>query len=81
MIINLKQKRHRIHRDALIENTSKQLHALLKNRPLEPINFRELFESGLFGLAMKQVSLLFNCSRIISSELVIFLMEVRENDQ
>ncbi|KAL1813107.1 hypothetical protein ACET3Z_023172 [Daucus carota] len=48
------QKRHRIHRDALIENTSKQLHALLKNRPLEPINFRELFESGLFGLAMKQ---------------------------
>nr|AUZ98413.1 ent-kaurene oxidase [Trachyspermum ammi] len=48
------QKRQRIYRDTLIENTTNQLHKLLKNSPLESINFRELFEFGLFGLAMKQ---------------------------
>ncbi|XP_074365758.1 ent-kaurene oxidase-like isoform X2 [Apium graveolens] len=48
------QKRHRIYRDALIENTSNQLHTMLKNSPLESINFRNVFEFGLFGLAMKQ---------------------------
>ncbi|KAK1389377.1 Ent-kaurene oxidase, chloroplastic [Heracleum sosnowskyi] len=48
------QKRCRMHRDALIENTSDQLHAFSKNCPLEAINFRELFQLGLFGLAMKQ---------------------------
>ncbi|KAK1395706.1 ent-kaurene oxidase, chloroplastic-like [Heracleum sosnowskyi] len=51
------QRQQRIHRDTLIENTSNQLHALSKNFPLKSINFRELFELGLFGLAMKQVSL------------------------
>ncbi|KAK1395707.1 Ent-kaurene oxidase, chloroplastic [Heracleum sosnowskyi] len=48
------QRQQRIHRDTLIENTSNQLHALSKNFPLKSINFRELFELGLFGLAMKQ---------------------------
>ncbi|KAL8145100.1 ent-kaurene oxidase-like [Apium graveolens] len=48
------QRQQRIHKDTLIENTSNQLHALSKNYPLESINFRELFELGLFGLAMKQ---------------------------
>lgn len=49
-----KQERHRIHRDTLIENTSNQLYALLKNCPLEAVNLKEIFESELFGLAMKQ---------------------------
>nr|XP_017251171.1 PREDICTED: ent-kaurene oxidase, chloroplastic-like [Daucus carota subsp. sativus] len=48
------QKGQRFHRDSLIENVSNQLHALSKNCPLESINFRELFELGLFGLALKQ---------------------------
>ena len=52
------QKGQRFHRDSLIENVSNQLHALSKNCPLESINFRELFELGLFGLALKQVSLI-----------------------
>ncbi|XP_074352554.1 ent-kaurene oxidase-like [Apium graveolens] len=48
------QKRNRIYRDTLIDNTSDQLHTLLRNSPLEAINYREIFQSGLFGLAMKQ---------------------------
>ncbi|WOH05971.1 hypothetical protein DCAR_0625394 [Daucus carota subsp. sativus] len=48
------QKRNRVYRDALIDNTSDQLHALFKNSPLEAVNYRELFQLGLFGMAMKQ---------------------------
>nr|XP_023921304.1 ent-kaurene oxidase, chloroplastic-like [Quercus suber]POE99260.1 ent-kaurene oxidase, chloroplastic [Quercus suber] len=48
------QKRHRIHRDTLIENVSNKLHAHIKNSPLQAVNFRKIFESELFGLAMKQ---------------------------
>ncbi|KAM7518290.1 hypothetical protein LguiB_017252 [Lonicera macranthoides] len=48
------QKRHRSHRDTLIENMATHLHACLKNNPLEAINFRHFFESELFGLALKQ---------------------------
>lgn len=50
------QKRHRIHRDTLIENTSNQLHCAFKNSPLKAVNFREIFQYELFGFAMKQVS-------------------------
>ncbi|KAK2969389.1 hypothetical protein RJ640_020332 [Escallonia rubra] len=48
------QKRHRCHRDTMIENISNQFHASLKNNPREAVNFRNIFESELFGLAMKQ---------------------------
>ncbi|XWS24296.1 hypothetical protein CRYUN_Cryun28dG0088800 [Craigia yunnanensis] len=48
------QRRHRHHRETLIENISNQLHALVKDDPLRPVNFRKIFESELFGLAMKQ---------------------------
>ncbi|EOY14615.1 GA requiring 3 [Theobroma cacao] len=48
------QRRHRHHRDAMIENISSQLHALVNNDPLRAVNFRKTFESELFGLAMKQ---------------------------
>lgn len=50
------QKRHRIHRDTLIENVSKQLHDLVRKYPHEAVNLRKIFQSELFGLAMKQVS-------------------------
>lgn len=39
----------------MVENISNQLHALVKDDP--QVNFRKIFESELFGLAMKQVSL------------------------
>ncbi|KAM3341955.1 ent-kaurene oxidase [Capsicum galapagoense] len=48
------QKRHRIHRDALVENVSKQLHDLVRNDPKEAVNLRKPFQSELFALALKQ---------------------------
>ncbi|KAK2969390.1 hypothetical protein RJ640_020333 [Escallonia rubra] len=49
------QKRHRIHRETLIENTSRQLQIHLKNYPLEAVNLNKIFDYELFGLAIKQV--------------------------
>lgn len=46
------QRRHRHHRETMVENISNQLHALVKDDP--QVNFRKIFESELFGLAMKQ---------------------------
>ncbi|XP_010530377.1 PREDICTED: ent-kaurene oxidase, chloroplastic-like [Tarenaya hassleriana] len=48
------QKRKRYYRDALIENVTSKLHTYVKDHPEEPVNFREIFEYELFGLAMKQ---------------------------
>lgn len=48
------QKRQRNLRDTMIENTLKRLHAHVKRSPLEAVNFREIFESELFSLSMKQ---------------------------
>ncbi|TYH11836.1 hypothetical protein ES288_A06G017700v1 [Gossypium darwinii] len=48
------QRRHRHHRETMIENIYSKLHDTLKKDPIRPINFREVFESELFGLAMKQ---------------------------
>ncbi|KAL1813108.1 hypothetical protein ACET3Z_023173 [Daucus carota] len=48
------QRRNRILRDTLIDNTSDQLHALFRNRPLEAVNYREIFQLEVFGLAIKQ---------------------------
>ncbi|GFS46535.1 GA requiring 3 [Actinidia rufa] len=48
------QKRHRGHRDTLIANTSKGLHVHVEEHPLQAVNFRNIFESELFGLAMKE---------------------------
>ncbi|KAK6130911.1 hypothetical protein DH2020_035347 [Rehmannia glutinosa] len=49
------QKRHQIHRDTMIENVSRQLQAYQKENPLAAINFRKIFSSELFGLALKEV--------------------------
>ncbi|TQE05165.1 hypothetical protein C1H46_009144 [Malus baccata] len=48
------QKRHRSHRDTMRENVASRLHAHVNNSPQEAINFREIFESELFGIALKQ---------------------------
>ncbi|XP_030460588.1 ent-kaurene oxidase, chloroplastic-like [Syzygium oleosum] len=49
------QKRLRSCRDTMMENVSRQLHALVDGHPLEAVIFREVFESELFALALKQV--------------------------
>lgn len=48
------QKRHRIHRDTMMENISTQFHAHIKDNPLQLVNFRKIFESELFAVSMKQ---------------------------
>ncbi|XP_059636666.1 ent-kaurene oxidase-like [Cornus florida] len=48
------QKRHRGHRDILIENITQHLHAHVKNCPVEAVKLRDIFESELFGLALKE---------------------------
>lgn len=53
-IINA-QKRHRCHRDAMGENILTWFHAHVKDFPDKAVNFREIFESELFRIALKQV--------------------------
>ncbi|XP_062159750.1 ent-kaurene oxidase, chloroplastic-like [Alnus glutinosa] len=48
------QKRHRCHRDTMVENVSSKLHALTRNSPLQAVNFRKIFECELFGLSLKE---------------------------
>ncbi|KAF2324429.1 hypothetical protein GH714_013965 [Hevea brasiliensis] len=48
------QRRHRCHRDTLLENISNELHAHVQTSPEEAVNFREIFESQLFGIALKE---------------------------
>ncbi|KAI3893609.1 hypothetical protein MKW92_011604 [Papaver armeniacum] len=48
------QKRHRGHRDIMIDNVVRRLHTHAKQNPLEPVNLREIFQDEIFGLAMKQ---------------------------
>ncbi|XP_057457719.1 ent-kaurene oxidase-like [Lotus japonicus] len=47
------QKRHRLHRQVMMENLSRQFNEHAKSSDLA-VNFREIFASELFGLAMKQ---------------------------
>lgn len=49
----------------MIENISKQLNEYFKNSPHEAINFRDIFASELFGLALKQVSFPLNMCILI----------------
>lgn len=51
------QKRHRIHREIMIDKICKKFHAHLKAHLSEPVNFRKIFKCELFGLGLKQVSL------------------------
>jgi ent-kaurene oxidase len=58
MSLLLIQKRHRCHRDTMVENVSSKLHALTRSSPLQAVNFRKIFECELFGLSLKEVSFL-----------------------
>ncbi|KAK2965035.1 hypothetical protein RJ639_029550, partial [Escallonia herrerae] len=49
------QKRHRIHRETLMEKSTSKLQAHLKRCPLEAVNLKKIFGYELFGLALKQV--------------------------
>ncbi|XP_027344837.1 ent-kaurene oxidase, chloroplastic-like, partial [Abrus precatorius] len=48
------QKRHRIHRETMIENILRWLNKHVKTSSIAPVNFRKIFASELFGLALKQ---------------------------
>ncbi|XP_047326877.1 ent-kaurene oxidase-like, partial [Impatiens glandulifera] len=48
------QKRIRGHRDMLVENIVRLFSPHSERNPLEAVEFREIFESELFGLSMKQ---------------------------
>ncbi|XP_072959646.1 ent-kaurene oxidase 2 isoform X1 [Typha angustifolia] len=48
------QKRHRCHRDIMIDSISEILHSLVKRDPHTAVNFREPFKNELFRLALKQ---------------------------
>ncbi|KAL0325657.1 UNVERIFIED_CONTAM: Ent-kaurene oxidase, chloroplastic [Sesamum radiatum] len=48
------QKRHRVHRDTMINNICEQFHAHVEVYPSEAVNFRKIFQSELFGLSLKQ---------------------------
>lgn len=43
----------------MIENMIKRLHDHVKSHPLDAVDFRNIFQSELFRLSMKQVSILF----------------------
>ncbi|KAK4387558.1 Ent-kaurene oxidase, chloroplastic [Sesamum angolense] len=49
------QKRHRVHRNTMINNISKQLQAYQKEDPFGAVNLRNIFQPELFRLALKQV--------------------------
>ncbi|WCJ35348.1 GA requiring 3 [Euphorbia peplus] len=48
------QKRHRGHRDTLIDNISSQFHAHTKSFSAQAVNFRKIFEPELFGVSLKE---------------------------
>ncbi|KAG8377680.1 hypothetical protein BUALT_Bualt08G0058000 [Buddleja alternifolia] len=48
------QKRHCVHRDVMINNICEQFRAHVEMYPSESVNFRKIFQSELFGLALKQ---------------------------
>ncbi|KAJ1405848.1 Cytochrome P450 [Sesbania bispinosa] len=48
------QKRHRIHREVMMENISRQFNEHVKTFSDLAVNFRNIFVFELFGLAMKQ---------------------------
>nr|ALI30657.1 ent-kaurene oxidase [Scoparia dulcis] len=49
------QKRHRVHRDTMMNIISEQLQYYVKKDPNGAVNLRQLFQRELFGLALKQV--------------------------
>ncbi|KAJ8450759.1 hypothetical protein Cgig2_021231 [Carnegiea gigantea] len=48
------QKGNRSIRETMLKNVVDHFNTRVKSRPLEAVNFREIFESELFGLSLKQ---------------------------
>lgn len=48
------QKRHRFHREVMMENMFRQFSEHAKSRPDSAVDFRKIFVSELFALALKQ---------------------------
>jgi len=53
------QKRHRLHRENLVENILRQFSEHVKTFSDLAVDFRNIFASELFILALKQVSISF----------------------
>jgi len=51
------QKQYRASRDTMIDDMVSTFHKMVSDDPKTPLNFREVFTSGLFGLSVAQVSL------------------------
>lgn len=66
------QKKHRCHRDAMAEHISKRFHAYVKDFPGEAVNFRTIFQSELFGLALKQVGPFIFSQKLLYSIQILF---------
>ncbi|KAI3839639.1 hypothetical protein MKW92_008570 [Papaver armeniacum] len=47
-------KQHPAHRDTMMDNIVNLLQAHAKENPLEPVNFRRIFQTEVFGLTLKQ---------------------------
>ncbi|KAI3882435.1 hypothetical protein MKX03_021267 [Papaver bracteatum] len=49
------QRRHRAHRDIMLDNVVHRLHSHAKENPMDqPVNFRRILQTEIFGLALKQ---------------------------
>ncbi|RZC47573.1 hypothetical protein C5167_040529 [Papaver somniferum] len=48
------QRRHREHRDTMMDNIVRNLQAHAKENPLKPVNFRLIFQNEMFSLTLKQ---------------------------
>ncbi|KAI3862356.1 hypothetical protein MKX03_014374 [Papaver bracteatum] len=48
------QRRHRAHRDTLMDDLVRRLQTHAKENPPKPVNFSQIFQSEIFGLSLKQ---------------------------
>ncbi|MCL7038105.1 hypothetical protein MKW94_013398 [Papaver nudicaule] len=49
------QRRHRAHRDIMIDNVVQHLHAHARANPIDqPVNLRRILQTEIFGLSLKQ---------------------------
>jgi len=58
------QKGNRSIRETMLKNVVDHFNTRVKSRPLQAVNFREIFESELFGLSLKQVRLLITVKKL-----------------
>ncbi|XP_048130436.1 ent-kaurene oxidase, chloroplastic-like isoform X2 [Rhodamnia argentea] len=73
------QKRLRSNRDTMMKNLTRRYHALIDDHPVEAVNFRKVFESELFALALKQeadsyIDFLISEAKTLSEEQITMLL-------